>query len=29
MARFDLFRVMRGGGAYVVDVQSAHLDYLE
>jgi len=28
MARFDLFRVMRGGGASVVDVQPAHLDYL-
>jgi toxin CcdB len=29
MARFDLYRLTRGRGAYVVDVQSSHLDYLE
>ncbi len=29
MARFDLHRLSRGRGGYVVDVQSSHLDHLE
>ena len=29
MARFDLYRVSRGRGGYVVDVQSSHLDHLD
>jgi toxin CcdB len=29
MARFDLYRLARGRGDYVVDVQSSHLDTLD
>jgi len=29
MARFDLYRLSRGRGEYVVDVQSSHLDRLD